>query len=423
MGAATHVSAAAPRPRIGLLGSWKSRFPSNDGSYSSLDTVTWSTARALARHGFEVVVGGAETAAATNGIQLVPVRAMPDHLMRRAWRALGVPSELRPRWSHAHHHPFHVMEGVRALRRSGAKLIQLTHEFANLHLARLAAGVPLVTHLHAVWVDDHPRLARRLCAADAVSTVSDYVRRALCEIEPRLASRTFTVRNGVDLAAFPGRAAVQTVASQAVQAWRARLGAGDRPLVVAVGRVAPEKGHHVLAAASARLASRGYDPVVVVAGPTGGAYERPGRARSPLWRQIEALVPNYAARTASAAGTASFVLLGGLVQADLRTLLAAADVFVAPSLSPEPCPLPVLEAMAMDLPVVASATGGYPELVGEAALLVEPGCVDALADALVTLLDSAERRNHLATLARRQAARHTWDATAEQMGALVAQLT
>src|SRR5205809_779042 len=53
--------------RIGLLGSWKSRFPSTDASYSSLDTVTWSTARALRRRGAEVVVAGAEVAAGGDG--------------------------------------------------------------------------------------------------------------------------------------------------------------------------------------------------------------------------------------------------------------------------------------------------------------------------------------------------------------------
>ena len=56
--------------RIGLLGSWKSRFPSTDASYSSLDTVTWSTARALRRRGAEVVLGGAEIGRGNDGIEL-----------------------------------------------------------------------------------------------------------------------------------------------------------------------------------------------------------------------------------------------------------------------------------------------------------------------------------------------------------------
>jgi hypothetical protein len=125
--------------RIGLLGSWKSRFPSLDASYSSLDTVTWNTARALERRGVEAVVAGAEIAPAPDpgaDVELVPVHAVPDRLMRTGCRRLHLPSRLRPRWSTRHHHPFHVFEGVSALRRRGVDAIQMTHEFANLAPAR-----------------------------------------------------------------------------------------------------------------------------------------------------------------------------------------------------------------------------------------------------------------------------------------------
>jgi glycosyltransferase involved in cell wall biosynthesis len=413
--------------RIGLLGSWKSRFPSLDASYSSLDTVTWNTARALERRGVEAVVAGAEIAPANDAgadVELVPVHAVPDWLMRTGCQRLHLPSRLRPRWSTRHHHPFHVFEGVAALRRRGVDAIQMTHEFANLAPARWLAGpAALITQLHAVWVDDHPELARRLLAADAVATVSDFVRDAICNVEPRLEGRASTVRNGVDLNAFPGRAAIASTHGDAIAAWRRRLDACDRPLVLAVGRVAPEKGHHVLAQAAARLIERGHDPVVVVAGPVGGAYERPGRAQSPLWRDIEALVPGYAERTQADAGRATFRLLGTTTPDDVRLLLAAADVFVAPSLTPEPCPLPILEALAMEAPAVTSDTGGYPELVGSAALLVPPDDPDALADALARLLDDAGFRTDLGARARPQAARHTWDATAAALDALVTRLT
>ena len=143
---------------------------------------------------------------------------------------------------------------------------------------------------------------------------------------------------------------------------------------------------------------------------------------SPLWRRIEALVPHYAERTQAAAGTATVRLLGATTPGDVRLLLAAADVFVAPSLTPEPCPLPILEALAMEAPAVTSATGGYPELVDDAALLVPPGDPVALADALARLLDDTAIRIDLGARARPQAARHTWDATAAALDALVARL-
>ena len=412
------VGAAARPLRVGLLGSWKSRLPSADASYSSLDAVVWNTAQALRRRGVSVTVACAEaTASNAGGIDVVAVPGGLDPLLR------GLVPRVRTRWSSRRHHPWHLLRGVEALRRAGAQAIQVTHEFANLLPARLLArGTGLVTLLHAVWVDDHPQLARRLLRADAVTTVSDYVRDAVIAAEPRLAGLTFTVRNGVDLRSFPGRSAVVAVEGDEVALWRERLDARDRPLVLVVGRVAPEKGQHVLAAAAALLAERGLRPVVAMVGHVGGAYERPGRARARRWRELEALVPKYAERVAAGGAGADVRLLGALAPAEVRRLLAAADVFVSPSLAPEPCGLPVLEALAMDLAVVATRSGATPELVGDAGILVPPGDHAALADALELLLSSPAAREALAARARAEASRHSWDATAGQLEAVFRRL-
>jgi glycosyltransferase involved in cell wall biosynthesis len=420
-GAAPQVTGrnGAAKRRYGLLGFPFSRIPSQDTSYSSLDNVTWSTALALRRRGDEVVVGTWDVQPGdTAGTEVVAVDGRPDYLLRwiaRTARGRGTPLP----WSSRFHHPFHVIAGVRRLRERGAQVIELTHEYANLLPARLVAGrIPIITQLHAVWVDDQPSLVRRLRHADAIATVSDFVRRAICEVEPRLEARTATVRNGIDLQAYPGRAAVRALDPDGVRAWRTRLEAVGRPLVVAVGRVTPEKGTHVLAEATALLRARGRDFVVAVAGQKRARYQRPGRARHPVWREIERLNEGYLERVTATAEGHPFHLLDTVGPADLLRLLAAADVFVAPSLSPEPCPLPVLEAMAMDLPVVASADGGYPELVGDAAVLVRPGDAEALADALDVMLTSASARERYASRARDQAARHTWDATAAALADL-----
>lgn len=405
--------------RYGLLGFPFSRLPSRDASYSSLDNVTWSTALALRRRGHEVVVGTWDIQPDdARGIEVIRIDGRPDWLVRRVANAARPGRPALP-WSSRLHHPFHSMAGVRQLREHGAQLIELTHEYANLVPARMLAGpVPVVTQLHAVWVDDQPSLVHRLRHADAIATVSDFVRRAICDVAPDLETRTATVRNGIDLHAFPGRAALRTADPDGVRAWRTRLDAVDRPLVVAVGRVTPEKGTHILAEATALLRARGRDFVVAVAGQKRARYQRPGRARQPLWREIERLNDRYLERVVGTAEGHPFHLLDTVAPPDVLHLLAAADVFVAPSLAPEPCPLPVLEAMAMDLPVVASADGGYPELVGDAALLVPPGDAGALADALDAMLVGDGLREQYAARARAQAGRHTWDATAAALVAL-----
>ena len=84
-------------------------------------------------------------------------------------------------------------------------------------------------------------------------------------------------------------------------------------------------------------------------------------------------------------------------------LLAAADIFVLPSLW-EGMPNALLEAMAAGLPAVATAVGAVPEMVvdGREALVVPPGDAGALARALAELAESPARRREMGALARRR---------------------
>jgi glycosyltransferase involved in cell wall biosynthesis/peptidoglycan/xylan/chitin deacetylase (PgdA/CDA1 family) len=87
---------------------------------------------------------------------------------------------------------------------------------------------------------------------------------------------------------------------------------------------------------------------------------------------------------------------------DVPEVLKGADVFVLPSRS-EAFPNSIMEAMASGLPVVASAVGGIPELVmdGRTGRLVPPGKPDALADALLSVLDDPERAADFGRAGRR----------------------
>src|SRR5262245_22387960 len=98
---------AARSHRYGLLGFPFSRLPSREAAYSSLDTVTWSTARALRRGGADVVVGAWEVQPGDAcGVEVIPVSGRPDWALRLALRA---PTRRRdvPRWTSRLHHPFH----------------------------------------------------------------------------------------------------------------------------------------------------------------------------------------------------------------------------------------------------------------------------------------------------------------------------
>src|SRR5439155_20245738 len=89
---------------------------------------------------------------------------------------------------------------------------------------------------------------------------------------------------------------------------------------------------------------------------------------------------------------------------DVPALLAASDILVPPSES-EGLPVSVLEAMAAELPVVASSVGGLPELVvdRETGILVPPGDARKLGAALGRLIDDRELRRRLGAAGRARA--------------------
>ncbi len=103
--------------------------------------------------------------------------------------------------------------------------------------------------------------------------------------------------------------------------------------------------------------------------------------------------------------------LGPVPEADLPALYSAATVFVFPSLY-EGFGLPVLEAMACGAPVICSNTSSLPEVAGDAALLVDPLDVRALADALRRTLADDDLRTDLRRRGLAQAARFNWTQTA-----------
>ncbi len=173
---------------------------------------------------------------------------------------------------------------------------------------------------------------------------------------------------------------------------KAELGAVDRPLVMAVGSLAPHRGYGTLLDAARRWRDMDPVPLVVIAGE--------GSERAALQRRIE--TENLPVR-----------LTGR--RDDIAELLAAADVAVLPSRW-EARSLLAQEALRVGVPLVATAVGGVPELVGDAAELVPYGDGNALADVVAGLLTDAERRERLAAAGRVQAA--TWpteDETIAQM--------
>lgn len=110
-------------------------------------------------------------------------------------------------------------------------------------------------------------------------------------------------------------------------------------------------------------------------------------------------------------------LLDYVPEDDLRAIYCLAEVFVFPSLI-EGFGLPVLEAMALGTPVVASNRGALPEVVGDAGLTVDPESVREVASALFRVISDSELRHSLIEKGRERAQRYSWQETARQVIAI-----
>jgi glycosyltransferase involved in cell wall biosynthesis len=182
------------------------------------------------------------------------------------------------------------------------------------------------------------------------------------------------------------------VPARAGDAERVRAEFGIRPdecVMLAVGTLERHKGHSVLLQAVSRLKRSSIKSrwKLIIAGGRGGD-EHQGLLEHIEDDDLQDLVHIVTNRN------------------DVPDLLALADVFVMPSLW-EGLPMALLEAMSSSKAIVASATAGIPEAVtnGENGLLVPPGDVRALADALAEVLSSSERRTELGAAARERANR------------------
>ena len=104
---------------------------------------------------------------------------------------------------------------------------------------------------------------------------------------------------------------------------------------------------------------------------------------------------------------------GWVEQSDLPALYSMATVFFFPSIYEE-FGIPNCEAMACGTPIVSASTGAVPEVVGNAALTVDPHDTDAMADALVRLLNDADLRRQLSERGLERSKMFSWKRTARE---------
>ena len=318
---------------------------------------------------FYVLGGGL---AATAGAHLRMLFSRPVGYLTgffQSFRLAGfAPGEI-PRWLLFFHEAVVALD---RLRKIGARHLHVHYASSVGLLAGFIGGVEVSQSIHGSAEFENPgpfRLREKVAHAAFVRVVSRYGKSQLMRFsDPRHWDKIEVCALGVDPAQFPPS------------------GHRRQPEVpfelLTVGQVAPAKGQHILIAALARLTAQGRNVRLRIVGD--------GALRASLKDQARRL------------GVEDQVLFEGFRDnRELPDYYRRADAFVLPSFA-EGVPVVLMEAMAMEVPCVASRITGIPELIedGVSGLLVPPADEHALAGAIIRLMDEEDLSRRLGRAAR-----------------------
>lgn len=226
-----------------------------------------------------------------------------------------------------------------------------------------------------------------IACADFVSFVSDFVLERAASRFGDLTDKFLRLYNGVDCQTFHPPGATR------------RGPAADGMLFA--GRLAEEKGIHVLLAALPEVFAAAPSSSLTVAGAP--------------WFGSDHVDDYVAELRRLSAPLGDRIRFTGHVPADeMPAIYRQHAILVAPAIWDEPCSNVLLEAMASGLPVVTTMSGGSSEIVGEVGTTVEKGSVEGLTAALIRMYDDDPRRERLGRHARRRVLEtFDWDRRAD----------
>ena len=303
----------------------------------------------------------------------VSTRSRPARLL---WEQLALPVHLRRQKIDALHSPHHTAPMVVA----GCRRVITFHDLTFFLLADRYPRSRLLYFRAVSWAT-----AR---AADALICPSQAVRDDIVRILHVRPEKVHPIAE----AAAPEFQPIKDKA--ALERLRAGHTLPER-FILSVGSLEPGKNRATLIKAYSGLRKRGLEQKLVVAGQRAWKYE-----------DDLALVEEL--------GIKGDVLFTGYVlPAEMPALYNAAELFVFPSLY-EGFGLPVIEAMACGVPVVASNLSAIPEVAGEAALLVDPRDVDQLCDAMERVLHDKRLQGALRRRGLERAQGFSWERAARE---------
>ena len=269
--------------------------------------------------------------------------------------------------------------------RSPVRTVLVVHDIAYIHFPQ---HVPRLVHRYYRFFS--PRFFRR---ADTLVTISGFVKRDLLDHFPLDPQKIHIIYNGCRQGFVPLR-------EKEVAAVRQQYSNGE-PYFLYWGALQPRKNIDRLIAAYSVFRSR-----------------YPGGARLLIGGR-KAWKTEAAQRAWEASPFQSDILFTGyLPEEELYRLVAAAHAVVYVSLF-EGFGLPLVEAMHAEVPVLTANTTALPEVAGDAALLVDPTDVEAIAKGMEQLWGDAELCKKLVAAGRLQRELFSWDRAASAIGRLL----
>ena len=229
-----------------------------------------------------------------------------------------------------------------------------------------------------------------VASADVVATISHEVSRTLIEHFNTPAEKLTVIPCGVE--SYFRRITDPIL----LDATRNKFGL-KHPLVLGVGTQEPRKNHIGLIKAFYKTQQQKNAPAMLaIAGGKGWLYEETQNLVREL--KLEDKVR----------------FLGRVTDHELVTLYSLADAFAFPSFF-EGFGIPPIEAMACGAPVITSSVSSLPEVAGDAAILVDPHDIDALADAISRIIESETLQEELRQKGFERVQQYTWANSAKKM--------
>lgn len=426
--------------KIAILNQPQDPIAADEEQRGSVAIVNWELARCLARR-HEVVVyaprgRGQACRERWGAIEIRRIRFVARRFHKAVQLAMGRLGPTEPYFTSRLYYREYFSQVARDLAETRPDIVHVPEQlqFAPL-FKRVLPGVKVVTHVHQDQLAtlDRELLPHGMAELDAVATVSEFVSARARSRLPEMAARIHTVGNGVDVVRFSPGARARDLRGRE----RRR-----RPLrLLYVGRIAPDKGVHLLTETVDRLVREGLRLELTLIGKPGlmpyDLLSRLLRGDPPAlaavqefygsslrtWLAKEVLRRGRSYHDAlrarlSPAAAACMRFLGTVPQPELIRAYREADLLVLPSVWQESYGLPVAEAMACGVPVLASASGGVPELLadGVTGRLVPRLDAPALASALRELASDPPRLRTMGRAARARAERLlTWTRSAERL--------